>query len=183
MTTSFRAFARPLSRRAALALGLALTLVPPLAAHEFKAGAITIGHPWSRATPQGAKVAAGYLKLTNTGTEPDRLLSATAEIAGKTEIHQMSVDAKGVMTMRALTDGVELAPGATVALEPGSYHLMFQDLKSSPIEGTPFKGTLTFEKAGTVDVTYVVQPIGGTAKDGGMGDMTGHDMSTMKSGG
>ena len=40
------------------------------AAQEFKAGALEIDQPWSRATPKGAKVAAGYLTIKNTGTEP-----------------------------------------------------------------------------------------------------------------
>ena len=132
-------------------------------AHEFKAGVVVIDHPWSRATPAGAKVAAGYLTLQNTGAEPDRLVSATAEIAGRTEIHEMAVDANGVMTMRPLADGIAVPAGGSVALEPSSFHVMFMDLKAAPEEGKPFKGTLTFEKAGTVDVEYAVEPIGGAS--------------------
>ena len=50
-------------------------------AAEFKAGDISIEAPWSRATPGGAKVAAGYLTIKNGGAAPDRLVSATADIA------------------------------------------------------------------------------------------------------
>ena len=38
-----------------------------------KAGSLTLEQPWSRATPGGAKVGGGYLRITNTGTAPDRL--------------------------------------------------------------------------------------------------------------
>ena len=54
----------------------ALLLGGGVQAHEFKAGSIDILHPWSRATPPGAKVAAGYLTLVNRGTQADRLLGA-----------------------------------------------------------------------------------------------------------
>src|SRR5271167_4212963 len=67
-------------------------------AQEFKAGSLEIDQPWSRATPKGAKVAAGYLTIKNTGTDPDRLVNGTSAAAGKVEVHEMSMD-KGVMKM------------------------------------------------------------------------------------
>lgn len=130
-------------------------------AHEFKVGDVEIIHPWSRATHDGAKVAAGYLKLKNDSAEPDRLVSATGEIAGKTEIHEMSVDAAGVMIMRPVPGGLEIPAGGEVELKPGSFHIMFMDLKQGAKEGVKFKGTLTFEKAGTVEVEFAVDKMGG----------------------
>ena len=59
-----------------LAAVLAFT-VNAAAAHDYKAGSIEIKHPWSRATPKGASVAGGYLKLINTGSAPDRLVGGT----------------------------------------------------------------------------------------------------------
>jgi len=152
---------------AALAILLVFALAPPLRAHEFKAGDIHVGHPWSRATLPGAKVAAGYLTLRNDGAAADRLVSATAEIAAKVEIHEMKVDDKGVMTMRPLAGGVEIAPGAEVKLAPGGIHLMFMDLGQPAQEGVRFKGTLTFEKAGTIDVEFAVDAMGAAPAQGG----------------
>src|SRR6476620_4094240 len=97
-------------------------------AHEYKAGSIEIKHPWARATPKGATVAGGYMKLINTGTAPDRLVGGTNANAEKFEIHKMSMD-NGVMKMRPLPNGIEIKPGETVELTPGSYHLMFVGLK------------------------------------------------------
>jgi periplasmic copper chaperone A len=131
----------------------------PSFAHEFKAGSLTIEHPWSRATPGGAQVAVGYLTIENAAATPDRLVSATAEIAGKTQIHLMSM-ADGVMTMREVSEGVPVPANGSVALDPNAYHLMFKDLKRPLTEGEEFKGTLTFEKAGTVDVTFEVEGMG-----------------------
>lgn len=142
-------------------LMLLFALAHPLFAHEYKAGTIEIDHPWSRATPEGAKVAAGYLVLKNNGSAPDRLVAATAEIAGKAEIHEMAVDDQGVMTMRPLPDGLEIPAGGEVALKPGGLHLMFLSITRGAKEGEKLKGSLTFENAGTVAVEFDVQAIGG----------------------
>jgi copper(I)-binding protein len=146
---------------AACAAALLLVASQPLQAHEFKLKDLEIEHPWSRATPEGAKVAAGYFKIENDGSAPDRLVAVTGEIAGRAEIHEMAVDDSGVMTMRPLADGIEIPADGTVELKPGSYHVMFMDLKRGVKEGERFKGTLTFEKAGTVEVEFSVDKMGG----------------------
>lgn len=157
---------------AALALLFVLMLAQPAPAHSFDVGSLHIGHPWSRVVPQGSKVAAGYLKIRNDGASADRLVAVSAEIAGRGEIHEMKVDDKGVMTMRPLADGLEIPAGVEVELKPGSFHLMFLELSSPPVEGVKFKGTLTFEKAGSVEVEFAVEPMG--AGGGGHGDHAGH---------
>jgi len=146
---------------------LLLAFATGAAAHEYKVGPLTIGHPWTRATPKGAGVAGGYLKITNTGTAPDRLIGGSAEVAKRFEVHEMSM-AGGVMKMRELKDGIDIAPGATVELKPGSYHIMMQDLSRPLAKGERVKGSLNFEKAGKVDIEFVVEAIGGSP--GGRGD-------------
>jgi periplasmic copper chaperone A len=92
-------------------------------AKDFMVGPITIEQPWSRATPGGAKVASGYFTIKNAGDSPDRLVSVTAEIAGRTGIHQMSMS-DGMMQMQEVTEGLLVPANGSVALEPGSYHLI-----------------------------------------------------------
>lgn len=163
-----RALARPsvlfafLIRAAALAAALAVAPFQSAFAHEFKAGSLEVEHPWSRATPNGAKVAGGYLVVRNSGSTADRLIGATAEIAGRTEIHEMAVK-DGVMTMRAIEGGLEAPAGGELALSPGAYHLMFFDLKRPLKQGETFNGALTFEKAGAVEVTFAVEALGATS--------------------
>lgn len=150
-------------------------------AKDFKAGNIEVQNPWTPSAPNGAKVAGGYLTIVNHGSTPDRLVSATAEIAGKAELHQMTVK-NGVMEMRAVKGGLEVPASGTVKLKPGAYHLMFMDLKHLPKKGESFAGTLTFEKAGTVNVTFDVTGMGGPAKDSmkGHDSMMGGGMKSMK---
>lgn len=165
MHLSFRGAVRAVvGAMALLALGSGT-----LSAHEFKAGDVQIVHPWSRATPPNARVAAGYLTLKNTGTEADRLVGVSSDIGGKAEIHQMLVGDDGVMTMRPVTDGVEVPAGGEVELKPGSFHIMFLQLKHGVKEGESFKGTLTFAKSGSVDVEFDVQAMGSDAGHEGHG--------------
>ena len=147
-----------------LLLAAALVLLPSIAcAHDYKAGAITINHPWARATPGGASVGAGYLTLTNTGTTPDRLIGATAAAAEHVDLHEMKM-VDGVMRMRPVKDGIELKPGQRVEFKSNAFHLMMVDLKQPLQQGQRVKGTLTFEKAGTVEIEFAVEGIGGPAR-------------------
>ena len=153
-------------------LMLAATLTPAFAqmhAHPAPAadGLLALSPAWSRATPPGAKVGGGYITIENKGTAPDRLISATADVAGIVEIHEMAV-IDGVMRMRALDKGLEIGPGGKVELKPGGFHIMFINLKRQLKEGETVKGELVFEKAGRKPVEYRVMPIGAR------GDMTGH---------
>lgn len=148
---------------AVFAAALMLVTVQPVLAHEFKIGAIEIEHPWSRATPPGAKVGGGYLTITNDGATADRLIAATAEVAERAEIHEMAVK-DGIMTMRPVSGGVEIPAGGSVQLSPGGFHLMLIGLKSPLKKGESFKGTLTFASAGTVPVTFAVDSIAATGK-------------------
>lgn len=130
-------------------------------AHDFKVGSLKIDHPWTRATPKGAAVAGGYLKITNNGTAPDKLIGGSFANAGRFEVHEMKTE-NGVALMRPVAGGLEIKPGQTVELKPGSFHLMFMNLKTPVEQGKNVKGTLVFEKAGTVDVEYTVEAMGST---------------------
>lgn len=158
--TSKRAWAM---RAAVLALAaLPVLAAGPSLADDIKVGALTITQPWARATPPSAAVAGGFMTITNSGGEADRLVAATADVSERVEIHEMKM-VDGVMKMRPLADGVEIPAGESVELKPGSYHVMMMGLSGPLKEGEGFSGTLTFEKAGSVDVTYDVGPIGSSS--------------------
>ena len=128
-------------------------------AHGVKAGEIDIGHPYARAMLPGAKVGGGYLKLTNHGG-PDRLVSISSDRAASVQIHEMKMDG-GIMEMRELKGGIAIPADGTVEFKPGGYHLMFMKVVQPFKEGEMVKATLTFEKAGSVDVEFEVGPPAG----------------------
>ena len=111
--------------------------------------------------------------MTNTGSTPDRLLSGTTDVANRIEVHEMAMD-NGVMKMRQLADGLVLEPGQSVELKPGGFHLMIMGLKQGLKEGTSFNGSLKFEKAGNVPVTFQVLGMGAAGPAGGAHEMMDH---------
>jgi periplasmic copper chaperone A len=140
------------------ALGIAV-FGPTVFAHGFKIGDLEIGHPWTRATPPSAKVAGGFLTITNKGQSEDRLVSASFVGSNTTEVHEMA-HKDGVMTMRELPNGITIKPGEKIELRPGSFHLMFMNLKDGLKQDDKIKGELVFEKAGRVEVEFKVESIG-----------------------
>lgn len=134
----------------------------PAGGDTYKVGDLIVVSPWTRATPGGAKIAGGYLKITNNGKSADRLTGATTAGADHVEIHEMSMTG-GVMKMRPLADGLTIKPGETVELKPGGFHMMFMDIKKPLKQGDVLKATLTFEKAGKVDVSFSVNALGAGA--------------------
>ncbi|MEZ5871023.1 MAG: copper chaperone PCu(A)C [Nitratireductor sp.] len=141
-------------------LATLLTLASAIAAlgEEIKIGNLEIINPHARATAPGAPVSGGYMVIRNKGGEPDRLVAASVDFAGKTEIHQMAMNGD-VMVMRPVAGGLEIPAGGEVELKPGGYHIMFMKLGEQLKEGEMRKVMLTFEKAGEIEVEFMVEKV------------------------
>jgi copper(I)-binding protein len=154
----------------ASALGLAQLAMTAASAADYDVGSIHISEPWSRATPKGAGAGAAYMTLTNNGKTPDRVNCVSSDASAECQIHSMTMD-NGVMQMRPVEGGLEIKPGETVTLKPGSFHIMLLNLKHPLEQGNAMKATLKFDSAGTVDVEYPILAIGaaapGVAQGGG----------------
>ena len=135
-------------------------------------GPIRIEGAWARATPPGGKVGGAFITLLNTGNVPDRLVSASSAIAERVELHTHIMDGN-VMRMREVEGGIPLAPGEMVKLQPGGFHIMLLGLKQGLTAGSRFPLTLTFEKAGSVQVDVPVEAIGSMGP-GGQAGMPSH---------
>jgi periplasmic copper chaperone A len=142
-------------RSIALAALLVLASVGGAAAQT---PSIQADHVWARATPGGAKTAAIYMTLSNKGTADDRLVSVSTPVAGTAEVHSTTTE-NGMMRMRP-AGPLDVKPGTPVVLKPGGYHVMLMDLKGPLVAGQSFAVTLTFEKAGAVEVTATVEKAG-----------------------
>lgn len=149
-------------KRLIFAFMLIVAAAHPGFAHQFEKDGIVIKHPWTRATAPGAVVGVGYLTITNSGKAADRLVGGAFSGAEAVEVHEMKMDGEK-MIMRQVKDGLEIKPGETVTFSPGGFHLMVVGLKSPIVPGDNIKGSLTFEKAGSVDVTYKVESLGATS--------------------
>jgi periplasmic copper chaperone A len=137
---------------------LALLATPALAQVE-----IEIENPWTRATPPGAKTAAGYMTIRNKSSSPERLISAASPLAARVEPHVHLHDGD-VMRMRPV-EGYALPAKGSLELKPGGAHLMFVDIKRPFKQGEKIPLTLRFQRAGEKKVVLDVRRIdAGAAK-------------------
>jgi uncharacterized protein YcnI len=154
-----------------------LALVGDEEKHEHTAkaaaavGPIEIDAPWSRPVASAGGNGAGYMKITNKGTEADVLLEVSSDAAGRVEVHETSIDDKGVASMHKV-DKIELKSGQSIELKPAGMHVMFIGLKEPLKEGGVLKAKLKFKNAGEVEVAFAVKASGGA-------DAGGHDHMHM----
>jgi periplasmic copper chaperone A len=152
-----------------LALGCFLTIAASAAGQQ---GGIEVEHAWARATSTAAKTGVVYLTLvSNEGTD-DRLIATATPSADKAELHTTLED-KGVMKMRPVEDGVAIKAGGRTELKPGGTHIMLIGLKAPLKAGTSFPLTLTFEKAGAVEMMVTVEKPGAVTSQGVHHNMPG----------
>ncbi|NQV54336.1 MAG: copper chaperone PCu(A)C [Rhodospirillales bacterium] len=164
-------------------------LLPAMAAFlvmwTFSANAQTVKHgdlelkkPWARATAGMAKNGAAYItEIINHGNRADRLVGAASPVARMVQIHTNLMEG-GVMKMRRV-DGINIDAGKAITLKPGGYHVMMMGLHAPLKEGDSFPLALTFERAGTVNVTAKIGKVGSMGlgnevpahPDGGMKQM------------
>ena len=121
---------------------------------------VTVENAWARATPPGAKLAAGYMTIRNAGGA-DRLVSVTSPAAEKVETHVTMKDGD-VSRMREVK-GYALPAKGRVELAPGGSHLMLVNIKAPLKEGDKVPLVLRFEKAGEVKTELSVRALGASA--------------------
>lgn len=132
-------------------------LVETASAHEQTAGDLVLHHAWARATPGGAKSGAAYVEIENKGDQPDKLLGAASDVAAMVEIHTMSME-NDMMVMKP-AGVLDIPAHGKVVLKPHGLHIMLMGLKQPLKEGDTFAVTLSFEKAGNVELQVVVDKI------------------------
>ena len=107
---------------------LASALAPMTLAADLE-----ISEAWVRALPPTQSNTAAYLTVVNKGAAVAVINGASAELAGRAELHN-SVMVDGYMRMEQL-QGLTVAPGETVSLAPGGIHLMLLELSRMPVAG------------------------------------------------
>ena len=121
------------------------------------AAQISIEDAWIRATPPGAKTAAGYLIIS--ADSADRLLSVTSPAAERVETH-ITVHEGEIARMRQVK-GYDIPANSMLELKPGGAHLMFINIKAPLTEGMTVPATLTFQRLGDLKMEFQVRPLAG----------------------
>lgn len=138
-------------------------MTPPVEAEAAAPAAVpqptlAVADAWAAVTPKGTKVAAGFFTVANAGADGDRIVAAKSPRAARVELHEVAM-AGTKMKMRPLKDGIAVPAGGSVALSKDGLHLMFMDIAAPFAEGDTVPVTLTFERAGDVEVALVVKPL------------------------
>jgi hypothetical protein len=122
---------------------------------------VKVDNAWMRATAPGQEVAGAFMNITS--TDNAKLVGVSSPVAGKLELHSMSMD-KGVMEMRQLKT-IDLPKGKTVQLAPGGLHVMLFDLKHPMKQGETVPMTLDIVTADqhheSIKVEVMVKDLGG----------------------
>jgi periplasmic copper chaperone A len=157
-----------MSRRAVAAT--ALTLVAACGGDDGGPETVAITDAWARATPAGTTVGAVYFGVE--GDSEDAIVGASVDpaVAAGVELHMTMAlgdqsmtsvgDASGAsggsgeVTMHAVPQ-IFVPEGTTVALEPGSWHLMLVNLAAPLVTGETFD--LTVDLATGVDQVVPVE--------------------------
>ena len=137
----------PLAAVVAVALSIG---AKPTQARDYALHDLRIEHPYVVATPPGARTGSAYFTIHNDGTGTDRLVHVTSPAATSAEVHSMAMDGN-VMRMRAVP-ALGIPARGSVTLRPGGYHVMLVGLAHRLVAGDSVPMTLTFEKAGAIDI-------------------------------
>jgi periplasmic copper chaperone A len=118
---------------------------------------VSVEQPWTRATPPGAKVGAGFMRLRNAGAA-DRVVGASSPVAGRVEMHVTRREGD-VMKMREVKS-FEVPAGGSFELKPGGAHLMLVDLRRPLTKGEKVPLTLKLGKGGELKLELSVEEMG-----------------------
>ncbi|MFT6675126.1 MAG: copper(I)-binding protein [Sulfitobacter sp.] len=120
------------------------------------AGDIMVKDPYVRSSTKTSVTGAAFMTLMNHSDQDDRLIGASSDVAKRVELHSHTEDANGVMKMGEIEGGIALPAGAMHMLERGGDHVMFMGLNRPLVQGDEITVTLTFEKAGDMEIKIPV---------------------------
>ena len=140
-----------------LRMGLVILLAVGLAACApgTSTSGITVTDAWARTSATIDGAGAAYMILHNGSGEADKLIGAASTAAATVEMHE-SMEMDGMMSMSPV-DSIEVPAGGQAELAPGGLHIMLIGLTQELKAGDKITLTLTFEKAGQVEVTAEVR--------------------------
>ena len=133
------------------------------AADEFREGDIVVDAPWARASAGRVATGVVYARLANRGARSDKLISVATPIAAEASVHE-TVREDGMMSMRPL-EFVEIPASKVTPLEPGALHIMLKHLSSPLVQGETFGMTLTFARAGLIEIEVDVRGVAAMGVD------------------
>ncbi len=154
-------------------LSLSMVFVTQLAYAE-----ISLDQERVRAMPPGQVNSAAFFIVRNDGKDDVEFTGVTSSIAKKSEFHQHTMDAKGVMKMSRVMS-ILLKAGTSFEFKPGAHHIMLMGLKENLIPGQSAMLTLIDSNQKSYEFTLPIVSIMASQKMGSANTssekMTNHD--------
>ena len=123
---------------------------------------IVIEDAYLRVSRPGAPTGAMFMVIQNTGDSADTLIDVSSPVAAMVELHT-HIEDDGIMRMRPIEAGIEIAAKGSHALQRGGDHVMLMGLTETLEDGMSVELTLTFETAGDIVATVDVDNARGQA--------------------
>ncbi|MDJ1136174.1 copper chaperone PCu(A)C [Streptomyces iconiensis] len=101
--------------------------------------------------PPTAKMAGGFMTVSNGGGSADKLTSVSSDVASDVQMHETVKQ-----QMRQVTS-LPVPAGGKLELSRGGNHLMLMGLKKKPVKGDTVTFVLHFQKSGSVTVKAPVE--------------------------
>jgi len=122
------------------------------------AASVSVSEPWARGTVGSTDptMSAAFMLLENPSDEDITLETASSDVAGRTELHEMAMK-DGQMVMQRTEGGITIEAGKDMLLQPGGYHVMLMDLKRELAPGEEIEIELGFSDGSSVTVTVPVK--------------------------
>ena len=141
------------------------TLASLATALPAMAGDIMVDDAYARSSAMSAKTGAAFMMIHNHGNAEDRLIGVASPAAKLVQLHTHKEDANGVMKMMHVEEGFALPADGMIKMQRGGHHVMFMGITEPFEQGDMIPLTLTFEKAGDMEIEVPVdlerQPMGG----------------------
>jgi len=149
----------------------ALTLAAPLMAQN-----IAITDAYARVARPNAPTGAAFMMIENLGPGDDRLIGVSSPVAERVQLHTHFENEMGIMKMIHVKDGFALPTGMILMLERGGNHVMFMGLNQPFEHDAVIPVTLSFEKAGDIEIDVTVDLDRKPDESHGNGEMNHNQM-------
>jgi copper(I)-binding protein len=116
---------------------------------------IHIQDPWVRAAPPSVNVMAAYMKITNSGDKPRKLIGASSPDFERVEMHRSVMHNN--MTHMEHQQAIVIPPHTAVTFNPGELHLMLMGPKKTLHINDSTPMTLSFDNGEEITFTATVR--------------------------
>jgi copper(I)-binding protein len=121
---------------------------------------INVTNGWVRETPPGARNAAAFLTLNNTGSTARTITDVQCQttVAARCEVHE-HIHNNGAMRMQKVLTPLNIPANGKLLFAPGGYHVMLLELTKPLLAGTTVELVFVFDDQSTYQAQLPVKPV------------------------